>query len=174
MLEIERRIKKMQGLDETKINRLINKAYIPLYYGMLIEKKSYRQVINEQPTLAEHNYHRQAHMYGRPVEFYHQLQDFDIAGNWASLKAPVRIRWGTNDWIMSEYDNDIIIGMLKDAGHTNAKLYKYPGLDHWSTVHKTAKDSFTGTPGKWEDRISHQLIDWAKELNSQTNNHSVN
>lgn len=168
MLEIERRIKRMQGLSEREINHLINKAYIPLYYGMLVEKKSYGQVIAEQPLLAEHNYHGADHMYGRPMAFYHQMQDFDIAGNWASLSVPVRIRWGTNDWIMSEYDNDMIIELLTAKGHPDAELFKFPGLDHWDTIHETASDSFNGEPGVWDDRISTQLVDWARELNSSS------
>lgn len=174
MLEIERRIKRMQGLSESEINLQINKAYIPLYYGMLIEKKTYGQVIAEQPLLSEYNYHGAEHMYGRPVEFYHQMQDFDIAGNWASLKAPVRIRWGTNDWIMSEYDNDMIIELLQTNGHPDAELFKFPGLDHWDTIHETASDSFNGNPGIWDDRISDQLVEWAKELNSTRNASSEN
>lgn len=169
MLEIERRIKQMQGMDERQINHLINKAYIPLYYGMLIEKKSYGDVIAEQPLLAEHNYHGAEHMYGRPMAFYHQMQDFDIAGNWASLKVPVRIRWGTNDWIMSEYDNDIILEVLRAKGHPDAELYKFPGMDHWDTIHDNPADSFNGKPGVWDDRISSQITDWAKELNGQVN-----
>ena len=169
MLEIERRIKRMQGMSKTDINRLINKAYIPLYYGMLVQKKSFGEVIDDNPLLAEHNYHGAEHMYGRPMEFYHQMQDFDIAGNWALLKVPVRIRWGTNDWIMSEYDNDIIMEVLGAAGHTNAELYKFPGLDHWNTIHNTATDSFNGNPGRWDDHISDQIVEWAKELNGQVN-----
>ena len=170
MLEIERRIKQMQGVDEATINNLINRAYIPLYYGMLIEKKSYAQVIAEQPLLAEHNYHGAAHMYGRPVAFYHQLQDFDIAGNWARLKAPVRIRWGTSDWIMSEYDNDILMDVLTTAGHTDAELYKYPGLDHFDTIQPSAQTSFSGEPGRYDERIFSQVVEWAKVLNGQKNN----
>ncbi|WP_417462066.1 PDZ domain-containing protein [Kordiimonas sp.] len=169
MLEIERRIKQMQGMEESKINDLINRAYIPLYYGMLIEEKTYADVIREKPLLADHNYHDDAHMYGRPTAFYHQMQDFDVAGNWQKLRAPVRIRWGTNDWIMSEYDNDIIMEVLRKASHTNAQLYKFPGMDHWATIHESPENSFNGKPGVWEDRISGQLIDWVKELNNQTN-----
>ncbi len=169
MLEIERRIKAMQGLDETTINKLINQAYIPLYYGMLIEKKSYAEVITENPLLAEHNYHGAKHMYGRPMSFYHQFQDFDFAGNWQKLEVPVRIRWGTNDWIMSEYDNDMIMEVLTKAGHKDAELYKYPNLDHWSTIHQSTADSFSGKEGVWDDNISDQLIKWAKDINMKAN-----
>jgi len=169
MLEIERRIKSMEGNDETTVNQMMNRAYIPLYYGMLVEKLSYQQVVERSPLLATYNYHDGGHMYGRPVSFYHQLQDFDVAGNWEKVSVPVRIRWGTNDWIMSEADNDMIVTALQGAGNSDVILLKYPGLDHFDTIQPTMLASFTGEAGQWDDEISGQLVRWAKELNAQKN-----
>lgn len=165
MLEIERRIKAMQGKSESEINQLINRAYIPLYYGMLVEKKTYREVIDSQPTLEPHNYHGDAHMYGRPVAYYHQVQDFDFAGNWQALKVPLRVRWGTNDWIMSEYDNDILAEVLQRSGHKDFVIEKVEGLDHWDAFHPNALSSFQGQPGQWTEAIPGLLVRWAKQLN---------
>lgn len=169
MLEIERRIKAYQGNDESTINRLMNEAYIPLYYGMLVQKKSYGDVIDAYPLLGSHNYHQDRHMYGRPVEFYHQMQDFDVAGNWQKLKVPVRIRWGTSDWIMSEADNHMIMETLEKAGHQDAELFIFEGLDHFDTIQPSMEASFRGDPGNWDDRIADQLVEWAIALNSQVN-----
>ncbi|MEK6153045.1 alpha/beta fold hydrolase [Flavobacteriaceae bacterium 3-367] len=164
MLEIERRILQFKGLSETEIVRQMNRYYIPLYYGMLIQKKTYQQVVDEYPALSEYNYHAPGHMYGRPVAYYQQLQDFDLAGAWEKVKVPVRIMRGTNDWIMSSFDNKMIIEVLKRNGHQDHVLYEYPGLDHWNTIHQTAKDSFEGNPGKWEENISMQIVNWAREI----------
>jgi len=164
MLEIERRILAIEGDSEAEIHTKMNNYYIPLYHGMLIEKKSYKQIIEEQPALAEHHRQGLLHMYGRPMEYYHQVQDFNFAKEWESLKVPIRIRWGTNDWIMSEFDNDMIIEVLDRVGHEDHKLYKYPNLDHWSTIHPSYKESYNFVPGKWEDKISQQVIGWAKEM----------
>lgn len=169
MLEIERRILAFKGDDQETINQKMNQAYIPLYYGMLMQKKSYQQVIDEYPLLATYNYHSPAHMYGRPVSFYHQMQDFNFAGEWSKLTVPVKIRYGLNDWIMSEYDIDILEQVLTDNAHSNFEIYKYPHLDHWYTIHDSALNSFEGKPGKWEDKISQQIVDWAKELNNKPN-----
>ncbi len=169
MLEIERRIKAYEGNDESTVNKLMNTAYIPLYYGMLIQKKSYREVIDQYPLLADYNYHQDAHMYGRPVEFYHQLQDFDVAGNWQSLSVPVRVRWGSSDWIMSEADNHMIMDALKKAGNANAELYIHPGLDHFDAIQPSMEASFKGAPGQWNTTIADVLVGWAKELNRQKN-----
>lgn len=167
MLEIERRILTMKGDDQATVNDKINRAYIPLYYGMLIEKKSYQQVIEQNPLLAEYNYHSPAHMYGRPVSFYHQMQDFNFAGEWAKLKAPVRIRYGLNDWIMSEYDIDIIEQVLVANQHPDFEVLKVPGLDHWDTFHETALESFQGKPGKWQESLPQQLVDWVQAIHKE-------
>jgi hypothetical protein len=44
---------------------------------------------------------------------------------------------------------------------------KYPGLNHWDTVHQSALDSFGGKSGRWETKIAQQIVDWAKELNEK-------
>ncbi|MFY0627703.1 MAG: alpha/beta hydrolase [Reichenbachiella sp.] len=164
MLEIERRIRKMSGDNESTIRQKMNQGYIPLYFGMLIEKKSYSKIIDENPSITEFNYHSPNHMYGRPLEYYQQLQDYDLAKEWENLKAPIRILYGTNDWIMSKSDNYMIIDMLDNVGHQDHQLHLYPGLDHWNTIHISPKDSFQGKPGKWDPKVPELIISWAKEM----------
>lgn len=164
MLEIERRILQFQGNTESQIAEKMNKYYFPLYYGMLIQKKTYQQVVEKYPALAEYNYHSPAHMYGRPVAYYQQLQDFDLAGQWEKIKVPVRILRGTNDWIMSSFDNKMIMEILERNGHEDHILHEYPGLDHWNTIHETPKNSFEGKPGKWDPGTVNLIINWAREM----------
>ena len=164
MLEIERRIRQMQGDSESEIAKKMNQFYIPLYHGMLIEKRTYQEVVDQYPAIASHNYHGARHMYGRPTEYYKQLQDFDFAGAWEKIKVPVRIMRGTNDWIMSEFDNKMIIEVLDRNGHEDHALYQYPGLDHWNTIHEKPADSFFGKEGKWEDEISGKIVRWLREM----------
>jgi len=164
MLEIERRILAFKGFSQAEISKKMNTEYIPLYYGMLVQKQSYQQVINNNLSLADSNYHQPAHMYGRPMSFYHQLQDFDVAGEWQKLKVPVRIRWGMNDWIMSQADNDMIIDILKQNSHEDHLLYKHPGLDHWHTIHQNPLNSFQGKAGSWDNSISLVILDWLEGL----------
>ena len=164
MLEIERRILQFKGLSQSEISQQMNQFYLPLYYGMLIKKQSYQEVIDDYPALTKANYHGPEHMYGRPMAYYHQLQDFDVAGEWQKLKVPARIRWGMNDWIMSEADNDMIIEILENAGHANHKLLKQAGLDHWQALHENPVDSFNGKKGQWNQDISQVIIEWLDEL----------
>ena len=164
MLEIERRILGFKGNTESEIVEKMNAYYIPLYYGMLIEKKTYQQVIDAYPALSSYNYHDPEHMYGRPMKYYQQLQEFDLAGEWEKLQVPVRILRGTNDWIMSSFDNDMIINVLDKSGHEDHLLYEYPGLDHWNTIHQNPKDSFEGKPGTWDPGTINLIIEWAQKM----------
>ncbi|WP_190810160.1 alpha/beta hydrolase [Flagellimonas sp. S3867] len=164
MLEIERRLLQFRGNSESEIVQKMNKYYIPLYYGMLIEKKTYQEVVDAYPALADYNYHSAAHMYGRPVAYYQQLQNFDLAGQWEKLKVPVRILRGTNDWIMSSFDNKMIIDVLERSGHKDHLLHEYPGLDHWNTIHDSPKNSFEGKPGKWDEGTINLIVEWAQEM----------
>ena len=142
----------------------MNEAYIPLYYGMLIQKKSFEEVIEEYPALKDYNYHSAKHMYGRPVEYYQQLQDFNLTSAWEKVSVPIRILYGSNDWIMSEFDNHMIINVLDRVGHQNHKLHIYPGLDHWNTIHESPDDSFNFKSGKWDPALPDLVIGWAKEI----------
>ena len=169
MLEIERRIQQMQGKSESEIGRAMNSVYIPLYYNMLINKQSYANIVTDNPLYQPFNYHGQRHMYGRPMAFYHQVQDFDFAGEWSKVTVPVRIRYGENDWIMSKSDNHMIIDVLTREGNHDVNLVIYPKLDHWSTLHNSPEQSFNGESGQWEDNIALMLVDWANELNAQVN-----
>ena len=87
-----------------------------------------------------------------------------MAGQWEKLKVPVRILRGTNDWIMSAFDNQMILEVLKRNGHSDHELLEYPGLDHWNTIHETAKDSFEGKEGKWDEGTILAIIEWAREM----------
>ena len=164
MLEIERRILQFNGNTESQIVEKMNKYYFPLYYGMLIQKKTYQEIVDEYPALSEYNYHAAAHMYGRPVAYYQQLQEFDLAGQWEKIKVPVRILRGSNDWIMSAFDNQMIMDVLDRNGHQDHLLYEYPGLDHWNTIHKKAQDSYEGKPGKWDEGTINIIVEWAQEM----------
>ena len=164
MLEIERRILRFKDHSEAEIVEKMNKYFIPLYYGMLIQKKTYGEVVNDYPALALYNYHGAEHMYGRPVRYYHQLQDFNLAGEWERIQVPVRILRGTHDWIMSSFDNHIILEVLQKNGHTDHDLLEYPGLDHWNTIHSSPRDSFEGKTGRWDEKMVLQIVHWAREM----------
>lgn len=164
MLEIERRILEIEGKSQAEIAELMNQIYIPIYYQMLIQKKSYKTILEENPLFKKYHRHSLLHMYGRSMQYYHQVQDFNFAAEWEKVNVPVRIRWGTNDWIMTENDNDMIISALDKVGHQDHELYKYENLDHWSTIHPDYSSSYNFKPGAWEDKISQQIIDWAWEM----------
>lgn len=164
MLEIERRIRGMEGDDESTIARKMNEVFIPLYYGMLIRKKSYGEIVDEYPAIKAQVYHGREHMYGRPVAYYQQLQDFDFAGAWEKINVPVRILYGEFDWIMSAFDNQMIMQVLDKRGHQDHKLHIYPGMDHWNTIHSSPLNSYRGEKGTWDPQMPALVVSWIREM----------
>ncbi len=164
MLEIERRIKRMEGDDAATIAQKMKDFYIPLYYEMLVEGKSYAEIMQSRPGIKPYMYHSPNHMYGRPLRYYQQVQAFDFASQWASLKAPIRILRGEHDWIMSYADNEMIMDLLDAVGHEDHRLHVYPGLDHWNTIHDSPDDSYHGNPGKWDPKLPALVIEWIREM----------
>lgn len=168
MVEIERRIKQMSGDSDSSIQRHLNDVFIPLFYGILIEQRRFDQVAATRPLVRQAYPNGMTHLYGRPINYYQQLQAFNVSAEWEKLRKPVRIRWGRNDWIMSEQDNDLIVDLLKRNDHPDFQLVKQPGLDHWYTIHKHAADSFRGEAGVWDEKTADLLIEWIQSLNAKS------
>lgn len=164
MLEIERRIRRMEGDDVATIAQKMKDFYIPLYYEMLVEGKSYAEIMQSRPGIKPYMYHSPNHMYGRPLRYYQQVQAYDFERQWASLKAPLRILRGEHDWIMSYADNEMIMDLLDAVGHEDHQLHVYPGLDHWNTIHASPDDSYHGKPGKWDPALPELVIEWIREM----------
>ena len=91
-----------------------------------------------------------------------------VAGEWQKVSVPVHIRYGENDWIMSREDNNMIVDSIRNSGNNKVNLTIYPKMDHWSTLHATATDSFKGEKGEWDDEIALQIVKWAQEITAQT------
>ena len=102
MLEIERRHFALMGKSPGEVNNRM-KAAATLYHNWLIKGRGVDEILKEQPQLteiwpegADHN-----HLYGRPLAFYQQLQNLNLAGAWSRVKVPTLVLHGQYDWIMS-------------------------------------------------------------------------
>lgn len=164
MLEIERRRLELTGHSPAEVMAKMN-GYIELYEGMLVNKQSYAEVIAENPALAPLNYHTDRHMYGRPVEYYHQIQDVNFAKAWENIQVPVRIQRGSFDWIMTAEDNHMIIDILERSGHQDHRLKIVPGMDHNAHIFESQQQAFDDYwSGRYDPANTIQIITWFKEM----------
>src|SRR5947208_4102219 len=92
MLESERRRFALMGKSPGEINDRM-KGAATLYYEWLIKGRAVDDILKEQPQLAdlwpEGKDH--AHLYGRPLGFYQQLQQLNLGVAWSRVKVPTYV-----------------------------------------------------------------------------------
>src|SRR5437667_6143811 len=109
MLEIERRRFALMGKAPAEVtDRMKNAA--TLYYEWLIKGRAVDAILKEQPQLEElwPEGKDHAHLYGRPLAFYEQLPNLNLAAAWSNVKVSTYAVRGAFDWIMSPEDAGLI------------------------------------------------------------------
>src|SRR4029077_20082775 len=81
-----------------------------LYYRWLVEGRSVDEIVKDYSPLGEiwPEGKDHAHLYGRPLRFYRDLQDLNFAALWSRVKVPTYVLRGQFDWIMSREDQELI------------------------------------------------------------------
>src|SRR5213080_3612770 len=89
MLEIERRRFGLMGKSPADVTERM-KGATTLYYEWLIKTRKVADVVSENPTLTDlwPEGKDRDHLYGRPLAFYEQLQNLNLAAAWSKLKVP--------------------------------------------------------------------------------------
>src|SRR5207302_7563766 len=128
MLEIERRRFALMGKSPAEASdRMKNVA--TLYYEWLIKGRTIDAILKEQPQLEElwPEGKDHAHLYGRPLAFYEQLQKLNIAAAWSRVKVSTYALRGAYDWIMSPEDAGLIVGYV-NSNRQLAFSYEVPQM----------------------------------------------
>jgi len=161
MLEIERRIMEMNGVPFSTIQDRSMK-YAELYYDAMVKGKTFKEVVAEKSHLKEVNTQGDAHLYGRPLSYYQQLQQINIPSYWEKIKVPVLIHYGTNDWIMTAEDNDILVRLLKKS-NVDVTYLQSEGMDHNYFIFPDRETAFKNYwSGKADGELTTKIFDWIK------------
>src|SRR6184192_764716 len=109
MLEIERRRFALMGKSPGEVHDRMKLAATH-YHDWLIKNKAIDVILRDKAELAElwPEGKDHAHLYGRPLAFYLQLQKLNLAAAWARVKVPALILHGQFDWIMTREDHELI------------------------------------------------------------------
>jgi pimeloyl-ACP methyl ester carboxylesterase len=162
MLEIERRRFALMGKSPGEVNDRM-KDVATLYHEWLIKGRSVDEILKEQPQLAdlwpEGKDH--AHLYGRPLGFYQQLQKLNLAAAWSHVKVPTYVFHGAFDWIMSREDSELISSYVNKNGDL-ASFYEIPNTGHTFQHYLSLADAFKGKSAPFEPKIVGLLADWLR------------
>jgi pimeloyl-ACP methyl ester carboxylesterase len=169
MLEIERRRFALMGKSPAEVNARM-KGAATLYHQWLIKGRAVDEIVKEQPPLAElwpegpdHN-----HLYGRPLAFYQQLQNLNLAAAWSQVKVPTLVLHGQYDWIMSREDHELIAQYVNGNRPESARFIEVPYMGHTFQHYLSLMDAFKGKSGPFDPKVLRLLTDWFKQQQAKT------
>jgi pimeloyl-ACP methyl ester carboxylesterase len=160
MVEIERRRFGLMGKSPGEVNDRM-KGAATLYQEWLIKGLPVDDIVKAQPELAElwPEGKDHAHLYGRPLAFYQQLQNLNLADAWSRVKAPTYVLRGAFDWIMSREDSELIAAYVNRNGDL-ASFYEIPNTGHTFQHYLSVADAFKGKRAAFDPNIIGLLTDW--------------
>ena len=162
MLEIERRRFALMGKSPAEVNDRM-KGAATLYHEWLIKSRIVDDILKEQQQLAdlwpEGKDH--VHLYGRPLRFYQQLQQLNLAAAWSRVKVPTYVLRGAFDWIMSREDSELIAAYVNKNGDL-ASFYEIPDTGHTFQHYLNLADAFKGNRGPFDSKLIGLLADWLR------------
>jgi pimeloyl-ACP methyl ester carboxylesterase len=160
MLEIERRRFTLIGKSPAEVTRSMEMAST-LYYEWLIKERSVAKILKEHPQLAEiwPGGKDTSHLYGRPLAFYRDLQNLNLAAVWSQVKVPTYALRGAFDWIMSREDPELIAQYVNKNGDL-AIFYEIPETGHTFQHYLSLADAFKGKSAPFDPKVVGLLTDW--------------
>jgi len=169
MLEIERRRFALMGKSPAEVNARMKDAST-LYHDWLIKNKPIDEILREHPKLAslwpEGKDH--AHLYGRPLAFYQQLQNLNLAAAWSQVKVPTLVLHGQYDWIMSREDHELIAAYVNANRPGAARFVEVPETGHTFQHYLSIQDAFSGKSAPFDPKVLRLLTDWFKQQQAKT------
>ena len=169
MLEIERRRFALMGKSPAEVNARMKDA-ATLYHQWLIKGRAVDEILKDQPSLAalwpegaDHN-----HLYGRPLAFYQQLQNLNLAAGWSRVKVPTLVLHGQYDWIMSREDPELIAQYVNTNRSGTARFIEVSDMGHTFQHYLSFADAFQGKSAPFDPKVLRLLIDWFKDQQAKT------
>lgn len=126
LLDFERRKMSFQGKTPAVIydNMLKFSRFYAAYFG---EKKKPSQILDQHPDLYTVWPSGRDYQYGRPIQFYWQLNDTNMGAIWDAVEQPILAIYSEYDWIMDKEDSETII---KSSSNPFSKMLTLPQTDH--------------------------------------------
>ena len=141
------------------------KGATTLYHDWLIKKRKVADVVSENATLTDlwPEGKDRDHLYGRPIAFYEQLQNLNLAAAWSKVKMPTLVLHGQYDWIMSRDDHELIAQYVNANSPGAARFFEVPEMGHTLQSYTNWADAFAGKSSGLNQNGTKLIIDWLKD-----------
>jgi pimeloyl-ACP methyl ester carboxylesterase len=169
MLEIERRRFALMGKSPAEVSERM-KGASTLYHDWLIKNESIDQILSERPELAElwPEGKDHLHLYGRPLAFYQQLQNLNLAAAWSRVKVPTLVLHGQYDWIISCEDHELIAQYVNANRPGAARFIEVPEMGHTFQHYLSFVDAFKGKGAPFDPKVTRLVTEWLKEQQTKS------
>ena len=164
MMEIERRRFGLMGKTPAEVTEQM-KGAATLYHECLIKKRKITDILRENATLADlwPGGRDREHLYGRPLAFYEQLQNLNLAAAWSKVKVPTLVLHGQYDWIMSRDDHELIAQCVNANSPGAARFVEIPAMGHTLQSYTNWADAFANKSSGLNQNGARLIIDWLKD-----------
>jgi pimeloyl-ACP methyl ester carboxylesterase len=135
MLENNRRQLRLSGAAFDEIGAE-EKQFEKFNALIFLDKKSLEEALQAAPEMREHFPDGHTYAGGKPVVYFQQIYDLNLAKEWKDAKLPVTAIWGASDFVSSESDHEWLAAAVNSWLPGQGKFVRLPGIDHWFT--KTA------------------------------------
>ncbi|HYC61203.1 MAG TPA: alpha/beta hydrolase [Thermoanaerobaculia bacterium] len=130
MMSFERRRMTLKRLKPDQVSERM-KAVARLYDAYLNEGRTPEAILRESPDLAIAWEGNPKSQYGRPPSFFQQLQQLNLASEWARVTVPTLVVYGDHDWIMDREEQELIVNAVNLNRPQLATLTVIPRMDHF-------------------------------------------
>jgi pimeloyl-ACP methyl ester carboxylesterase len=130
MLENSRRQMRLTGTPFDTMGEQ-EKQFEKLNALLFIQKRSLEEALQEVPSMREHFPDGRSYAGGKPVVYFQQIYETNLAKEWKEAKLPVTAIWGTADFVSSESDHEWLVAAVESWLPGKAKLIRLPDTDHW-------------------------------------------
>jgi pimeloyl-ACP methyl ester carboxylesterase len=166
MLELERRRLALAGRTPGEVNAAL-RGYADFYSLYLNGGATPGDVARKRPDLASLWYGLPGHQYGRPAQYYHQVQALNVAEAWAAVDAPVLVVYGEYDWIMSRDDQELIVDSVNRRRPGSARLVVVPRMGHNIETFASMAKAFEDDSGEYTRAVIDAVLQWLREVVAQ-------
>jgi pimeloyl-ACP methyl ester carboxylesterase len=163
MMEIERRQMALSGKAPGEVNEgmRLRSAFYDRYLNLGMTPAA---IVKERPDLAPVWTDETERQYGRPLDYYRQLQRLNLEAAWAKVEAPVLSIHGEHDFIMSREDHERIAALVNARRPGLGRFVEVPGMDHVFGRHATAADGMNHMgQGVFAEDVLATVLAWLRE-----------
>ncbi|MGZ5522763.1 MAG: alpha/beta fold hydrolase [Chthoniobacterales bacterium] len=160
MLEIERSRLALDGKSPGEVNTAM-KELAGFYDDLLIRGEKPAQLFERRQAATKiWPGDDLAHLYGRPIAFYQQLQKLNLADAWSKVNVPTLVVHGQFDWIMSRENSELIASIVNTNRPGAAEFIELPNTGHTFQNYPSLQAAFKNQQQPFNPALAKRVADW--------------